>query len=208
MIEDSKKFKGVVDPKNPGYVLSNLLEGRSEGVKGDGYGIAGVRMDLDDLCGRTNERCVIERDESKNPILDGDNKTKLVLKDGMVQFDSESVGMSLELFLKTDQGKTLLGTTGGLQGLPGTLRGNEYAPGSWQDKLLESFAGTHDYIGGSLSGLYDDVGSATRGRSDELRLAHNIWSGIAIVPSAPFAMAELLSPQVWQAISIMMQAVK
>lgn len=208
MIEDSKKFKGVFDPDNPDYVLSNLLEGRSEGVKGDGYGIAGARMDLDDLCGKNNERCVVEMGAGNKPIVDGNGKTKLVLKDGMVQFDSERVGMSLKDFLKTDQGGKLLGATGGLQGLQGTLFGKEYAAGSWQDKLLESFGGTHDYIGGKLSGLYDREGSATRGRSDELKLAHEIWSGVAIAPSAPFAMAELLSPQVWQAITIMMQAVK
>ena len=29
-----------------------------------------------------------------------------------------------------------------------------YVAGSWQDKLIEAFAGSHDFIGGKVSGLY------------------------------------------------------
>ncbi len=43
--------------------------------------------------------------------------------------------------------------------------GTPYEAGSWQDKLIESFAGTHDMIGGKLSGLYDDQGNIKRGMS-------------------------------------------
>jgi filamentous hemagglutinin len=40
------------------------------------------------------------------------------------------------------------------------------------------------------------------------RTIYNTWSGIAIAPSTPFAMSELLPPQVWQAISILLKAAK
>jgi filamentous hemagglutinin len=74
--------------------------------------------------------------------------------------------------------------------------------------VIEAFGGTHDFIGGKLSGLYDEQGNARRGRTDIEKLAHEVWSGIAIIPSTPFAMSELLPPQVWQAISILLKAAK
>ncbi|WP_195742054.1 hypothetical protein [Methylobacillus flagellatus] len=78
-----------------------------------------------------------------------------------------------------------------------------YKAGSWQDQLIESFGGSHDFIGGQITGLYDEQGNATRGRSNALIKAHNTWSATgAIALSAPFAMSELLPPEVWQAISI------
>ena len=48
----------------------------------------------------------------------------------------------------------LPGATGGIQGEKGTLFGVPYVAGSWQDKLIEAFAGSHDFIGGKISGLY------------------------------------------------------
>lgn len=81
--------------------------------------------------------------------------------------------------------------------------------GSWQDKLIESFSGTHDLVGGKLSGLYDEQGNATRGRSDELQKLQDAWSASgAIVVSTPFAMAEFLPPQVWQAISVLLKGAR
>ena len=58
----------------------------------------------------------------------------------------------------------MIGTTGGIQGQQGTLFGVPYTPGSWQDKMIEAFAGAHDFIGGKASGLYDEQGNAERGR--------------------------------------------
>lgn len=54
MIEDSKKFSGVVD--STGKVLSNV-SGPSEGVRSDGTKVGGTRVDLDLLCGADNSRC-------------------------------------------------------------------------------------------------------------------------------------------------------
>jgi filamentous hemagglutinin len=79
---------------------------------------------------------------------------------------------------------------------------------SWQDKLVESFAGTHDFIGGKASGLYDSQGNATRGRSDTVKILQDRWSEVAIPLTAPFAAAEGLSPEVWKAIGILLGAGK
>ena len=46
----------------------------------------------------------------------------------------------------------MAGLTGGIQGMKGTLFGEPYAAGSWQDNLIEAFGGTHDVIGSIGSG--------------------------------------------------------
>lgn len=195
MIDDSKKFPGVTD----GTTILTNTSGESEGVRADGTKVGGTRIDLDKLCGTSNERCKTNTDGS------------LALNDkGQVQWDLEkNKNMSLADFLETDLGKEAAGATGGIQGWKGTLFGTPYAAGSWQDKLIESFGGTHDFVGGKLSGLYDEQGNATRGRSEELQKLQDAWSASgAIVVSTPFAMAEFLPPQVWQAISVLLKGAK
>jgi filamentous hemagglutinin len=100
------------------------------------------------------------------------------------------------------------GLTGGIQGRQGTLFGIPYAAGSWVDKLIEAFGGSHDLIGGQLPGLYDEQGNTQRDRSDTEKIAHETWSAVAIVPSAAFAMAKLLPPEIWKAISILLGSAK
>lgn len=64
-------------------------------------------------------------------------------------------------------------------------------------------------VGGKLSGLYDEQGNAVRGRSAIERKAQDAWSAIgAIVVSSPFAMAELLPPEVWKGIAIFLREAK
>lgn len=116
---------------------------------------------------------------------------------------------SFDDFIKTLEGQKMVGATGGIQGYKGTLFGKPYEAGSWQDKLIESFGGTHDFLGGQVTGLYDEQGNATRGRSEVVIKAHDTWSATgAIVASTPFAMSELLPPEVWQAISILLRNAK
>lgn len=206
MIEDSKKFAGITDETT---LLTNA-SGDSDGVRSDGEKVGGTRIDLDKFCGVSNERCQIQKDENNNSILDANGKTQLVLNNkNQVQWDAAAAGMSLAAFLETDQGKKAAGATGGIQGWIGTLFGTPYVAGSWQDKLIEAFSGTHDFVGGTLSGLYDEQGNATRNRSDELQKLQDAWSASgAIVISTPFAMAEFLPPQVWQAISVLLEGAK
>ncbi len=206
MIEDSAKFAGVTD----GTSTYDNLSGESEGVRGDRYKLGGTRWDLDKLCGPDNARCKVQNGADGLPILDANGKTQLLLtKNGQVQFDPAAANMGLDEFLKTIDGKDLSGPTGGIQGAKGTLFGVPYDAGSWQDKLIESFAGPHDMIGGKLSGLYDQEGNAERGRPSAVAKAQDLWSATgAIMASSPFAMAELLPTQVWNAISIILKAAK
>jgi hypothetical protein len=120
----------------------------------------------------------------------------------------------LQSFLDSPEGQKMAGATGGVQGaegslFKGTFMGSTYTAGSWQDKLIESFAGTHDFLGGKLSGLYDDQGNATRGRSAIVSGAQEAWSmSGAIAVSTPFAAAQGLPPEVWKAISILIGAAR
>lgn len=142
---------------------------------------------------KTNERC------DRNP--DG----SLALNEhGQVVFAAGS----FDDFLSTPDGKKMIGPTGGVQGMKGTLFGMPYASGSWQDQLIEAFAGPHDYIGGSVSGLYDEQGNARRERSTTEAFAHDRWSEIAIPIAAPFAAAKSLPPEVWTAISVLLRGSK
>ena len=102
----------------------------------------------------------------------------------------------------------MIGPTGGVQGSRGTLFGVEYEAGSWQDRLIEAFSGTHDMIGGKSSGLYDEQGNAKRGMSKLESATYDGWAGVALVPSAPFALAEVLTPELWKAMSIALDAAK
>lgn len=113
---------------------------------------------------------------------------------------------NLEEFLKTSEGKEMAGATGGVQGVKGTLFGFEYKAGSWQDKLIESFAGLHDFIGGKLTGLYDEQGNIKRGLSTADKFIHDRAAEVAIPIAAPFAAAEGISPEVWKAIGILLGA--
>ena len=84
----------------------------------------------------------------------------------------------------------------------------EYEAGSWQGRLIEVLSGTHDMIGGKLTGLYDEQGNAKRGMSKMESGTYDVWAGVAILPAAPFALAEVLSPEFWKAISIVLDAAK
>lgn len=76
------------------------------------------------------------------------------------------------------------------------------------NKLIESFAGEHDMIGGKLSGLYDSQGNIRQGMNEAEINTYKVVSGVAIVPSVPFAAAQGLPPEVWNAISILLKAGK
>ncbi len=194
MIEDSKKFAGVTD----GTTELDNISGPSEGVRGDGRKIGGARVDLDVLCGVDNSRCETNNDGSL--ALNGK---------GQVRFNPEAAGVaSLAQFLETPEGKKLSGPTGGIQGAEGTLFGMPYKPGGLTDKLIESFSGSHDMIGGKLSGLYDDQGNLKRGMTETEKILYERWSEVAIPLSTPFAMSEVLPPEVWKAISIFLGAAK
>ncbi|WP_230346431.1 two-partner secretion domain-containing protein [Methylobacillus methanolivorans] len=194
-IANSSLFKGITD----GNTVLNNTSGESEGVRGDGIKGGGTRVNLDNICGTDNARCETRIDENGNNVLD--------LKDGMVQWKATNT-ISLAEFLASPEGQQAAGATGGIQGWIGTLFGTEYQPGSWQDQLIEAFGGTHDYIGGQVTGLYDEQGNTKRGMDSTERFIRDRVSELAILPSTPFAMAELLPPEVWTAISALLKGAK
>lgn len=190
MIEDSRKFAGVVD--KDGKPLFSNLSGDSDGVNGSGQKIAGTRADLDLLCGADNGRCEFKY----KPDGSIDTSKPVILTEGYAAF------------LKTEEGQKMLSAPfGGLQGGERTwLFGLPYEKGGWVDKLLEAFAGPHDLIGGEVSGLYDEQGNIKRGMSETDIKVYDAWSGVALVPAAPFAAAQVLPTEIWQAISVFLKA--
>jgi len=52
-------------------------------------------------------------------------------------------------------------------------------------KLVEVFGDTHDFLGGLITGLYDDQGNIKRGMSKTERFIRDRVSEVALVPSAP-----------------------
>jgi len=102
-----------------------------------------------------------------------------------------------------DYAKEMYGVTGGSQAIKGyvefPLLGKiPYKPGSFFDLLVESFAGTHDFIGGQIPGFYDAEGNTSRGRSEMEKRIINTWAVTAILPSAPFALSDLIPPELMQ----------
>ncbi len=196
MIEDSKKFKGITD----GVTTISNLSGESTGVRKDETKLGGTRIDLDILCGLDLERC--------NYKEDGERKFLEINDNGEVVFNGGDSRISLNAFMESDEAKKMRGLTGGVQGAKGTLFGIPYEAGSWQDQLIEAFAGTHDLIGGALSGLYDQQGNIQQGMSDFRRTSHDRVADIAVLPSTPFALSELLPADVWLAVSILIKEIR
>ena len=201
-IADSEKFAGITD----GETTLDNKSGESAGIRGDGFKTAGTRVVLDKLCGDVNERCKIQRDANNQLILDENGIPKLELNgNGRVQFDRKAAGMSLAQFLEDGKGKEMAGPTGGNQGGPGTLLGFGYSPGGILDLAHEAYGGPHDFIGGTLSGFYDEQGNAKRGLTPAQNFMYETWTGIALVPATPFALSEALPPQAWKALDILLR---
>ncbi|WP_116522846.1 hypothetical protein [Achromobacter insuavis] len=201
-IADSEKFAGVTD----GITTLDNKSGESAGIRGDGFKTAGTRVVLDILCGPVNQQCKKEKDSHGNEVLDENGIPKLELDgNGRVQFDPARARMTLTKFLESHDGKEMSGPTGGNQGGPGTLLGFAYSPGGILDLAHEAYGGSHDFIGGTLSGFYDEQGNARRGLTPAQKDMYEIWTDIALVPATPFALSDALPPQAWKALEILLK---
>lgn len=69
--------------------------------------------------------------------------------------------------------------------------------GSFSDRLVESFAGTHDLIGGQIWGFYNSQGNTTQ-KTETEKLRAEITTAVAISLAVPFAMADLISSDLLQ----------
>ncbi|EFE7253722.1 hemagglutinin repeat-containing protein [Escherichia coli] len=196
-IKNSFIFPGVADQNDVELkdVLSNV-SGKSDGSY-DGIKAGGARLGLDVVCGKSNDRCKTQTDPSGKKIMGEDGRPRLEFNaQGMVIFTGDEKFKTLkELLGNKDMFAQLSGATGGNQGSGGTMAGRPYEPGGFWDTVVEGFAGTHDFIGGQLPGFYDSEGNATRGRGTVTDVAADVWAGAAIPLAAPFAVSEIVSPE-------------
>lgn len=197
--KNSLLFPGVVDME--GNSLSNVS---AQSTAFDGLKLGGVRVGLDIVCGSDNSRCQPLKDANGNNVVDENNRVVLD-KDaaGRVIFVGDTTHKDLESLLADKEiSAGLYGLTGGLQGRGGLLGSMEYTPGTLKgdffDTVVEGFAGTHDYIGGQLPGFYDESGNTSRWRSDFTNNAAEVWTIAAIPQAAPFALSEVVSPELLQ----------
>ena len=144
----------IEDINDNGKLYSNV--GHNSGAF-DGIKLGGVRMNYGVICGSNYERCKTDdngkllRNDKGNIVYIGDKENNKYLKVSSLLDD------------KNESGK-LFGATGGFQAIKGTMFGLEYKPGSFLDKLTETYAGQHDLVGGQLF-FYDKYGNGKQGLS-------------------------------------------
>ncbi|BFU61415.1 MULTISPECIES: hemagglutinin repeat-containing protein [Rodentibacter] len=178
-LKNSRLFKGIKDAKT-GQILRNdsYDSGYFDGVK-----LGGVRIDLDAICGKGHYRCSKNIDGSVTYI--GDNS-------GHLSKLQDAINMN-----KNPDAEKLYGLTGGFQAIQGgwytQLGVLPYKVDSLSDQLIESFAGTHDYLGGQLPHWYNSVGNTSENRKTIDNIGAGITTGVAIHISAPFALSDLMS---------------
>lgn len=171
-IESSRQFAGVRDGTNgdPGSPISNA-SGQSSGINGDGFKLAGTRVSGDDLL-------------KYGTFSQGPDGTWTFYANTIDP--STGTPLTLQDVLNKEGG-----LTGGFQGLPGTLAGGGYSAGTITDKLLESFAGPHDFLGGLTA--YDSLGNLKEGMSSLQRNLFEIQTDLDIPIAAPFAITTFLN---------------
>ncbi|OOF46627.1 hypothetical protein BKK52_11130 [Rodentibacter trehalosifermentans] len=141
----------VEDVNDGGKLYSNV--GYNSGAF-DGVKLGGVRMNYGIICGSNNQRCKTDsdgnlvRNEKGHIVYIGNQETNTHLTVASLLNDKKESG-------------ALFGATGGFQAIKGTMFGLEYKPGSFLDKLTETYAGQHDLVGGQLF-FYDKDGNGRR----------------------------------------------
>lgn len=172
-IESSQRFRGIYDgaDKSGNAQLVSNATGPSAGIDGDGVKLAGTRVSFDDL---RKYGSIVER------------------PDGALIFNATEINPATgKLWTLNEALNKGGGITGGFQGLSGTLLKSPYPPGTFTDKVLESFAGPHDYLG-SLT-AYDQLGNLKEGMTAFQRMMFEIQTDIDIPLAAPFAGVTLLN---------------
>lgn len=185
MIEDSKKFPGICD--SYGNCLDNK-SGISEGVDGDGFKLAGGRVSLDKICG--GGKCEVDPNSP-----DGWKRRD----DGTLIYNE-----NLKDFLESPQGHNLRSVMGGFQGKEGLFSFFNYESGSSWDKMAEAYAGTHDTLNSYI--FYDAQGNIKKGVEGTPKGdVGEFLNYTNVIVATPFALSELLPPEIWQAIAIPLQ---
>ncbi|WP_243042484.1 filamentous hemagglutinin N-terminal domain-containing protein [Dyella sedimenti] len=166
-IESSERFKGVCD--EGGNCYSNR-SGESTGVDGDNFKLGGTRINRDLL-------------ETLGTVTDNPDGT-WTFTGTVINSDTGKV-YTLEQAL-AKQG----GLTGGSQGLQGSIAKVPYTPGSFADRLVESFAGPHDWLGSHAG--YNELGNAVQGPSTWIYWFNETTTVTNLVPASVLAFPTLL----------------
>ncbi|PSJ79733.1 hypothetical protein [Neisseria iguanae] len=90
--------------------------------------------------------------------------------------------------------------TGGFQAEQGKFAGIPYIIGSLFDYGVEGYAGMHDFSGGQIWGFYNDKGNGTRNNGKVADIAAEVITVIAIPVATPFAVSDIFSSDIFQAI--------
>lgn len=183
-LANSRQSPGMVIDEKTGQVINNVSydSGYFDGVK-----LGGVRLDTDTICGEGNARC--NNDGKGNLITD---------PSGNYTYKGDEKYPTYQDFVnKSPEASNLYGPTGGFQPIEGGwyLPGGvviPYKSGSLSDMVVESFAGTHDYIGGEIWGWYGKDGNTSTNRTTFQNTASTATTVTAIPVAAPFALADLL----------------
>lgn len=176
-LANSRIFKGIKDEKT-GQVLRNDSYDSSyfDGVK-----LGGIRINLDVICNSGMGTCTNNNDGTVSFIGNG-NKT---LKDAIDPSQNEKAA-------------DLYGETDGFQSVEGEWNLHftriPYSIGSLSDQVVESFAGTHDMIGGQIWGWYDKQGNTLQNKNIAQHIGSTATTVIAIPVTAPFAVSDAISP--------------
>ncbi|WP_425603666.1 hemagglutinin repeat-containing protein [Stenotrophomonas capsici] len=188
-LANSRKSPGMVIDAN-GTVINNVSydSGAFDGVK-----LGGVRLDTETICGEGNIRCA--NDGKGNLLADVNGNYKYIGDERHPTYES------FEKDLKAS--KDMHGPTGGFQPVEGAwyLPFNvviPYKSGSFSDRLVEAFAGTHDLLGGQIWGWYGSDGNTAIDRTKPQKLASGVTTVVAIPVAAPFALSDLVSSDVIQ----------
>ena len=175
-LANSRLFKGIKDAKT-GQVYRNdsYDSGYFDGVK-----LGGVRLDINAICNPNVGNCIHN-------------------DDGTITFKGGDKYPTLDKVFtpNNDFASDFYGPTGGHQ----PEKGGWYLPfgitipykkGSLSDMAVESFAGTHDLLGGQMQGWYDKQGNTSQKNNIQQFLSDRTTE-IAIPISAPFAASDLIS---------------
>ena len=175
----------IEDINDNGKLYSNV--GHNSGAF-DGIKLGGVRMNYGVICGSNYERCKTDdngkllRNDKGNIVYIGDKENNKYLKVSSLLDD------------KNESGK-LFGATGGFQAIKGTMFGLEYKPGSFLDKLTETYAGQHDLVGGQLF-FYDREGNGRRNLTEKQQFWIDRYSEAAVVGTTPTTLPKTLPIEV------------
>ena len=179
-LANSRLFKGIKDAKT-GKILRNdsYDSGYFDGVK-----LGGVRIGVDAICNSNMGTCTYNDD---NSITFKGNKD-YTLDDAIDPQQNKKAG-------------GLYGETGGFQPVQGEWNLHftriPYSIGSISDMAVESFAGTHDLLGGQAWGWYDKQGN-TAEKNKLTGVASGVTTVIAIPVSAPFALSDVMSSDMFE----------